>query len=303
MTHASPDVKGGLLARLLAQASIEVTAQEPTIAEKLPQYFAPGTDVHVTYLPGEDRGVMEETCARLRQAGYEPVPHLTARNFVDAAEFEGHLARLSQRASVRRALVISGDVDKAKGAFDTSLKLMQTGLLGKYGVTSVRIAGHPEGHPSVADTAVLDQALVDKVAFAKANGLQAEIVTQFGFEAEPVLDWMQRLRGLGIDVPIRIGVAGPANTATLLKFAMRCGIGNSLRQLRKRGSAIGKLMGETRPDELLAELAAGIDARGLGPASGIHIYMFGGQKKTSEWLAGARLAAASANTDQNRSAI
>ncbi len=297
----SSDTNGSVLSRMLAHASIEVTAQDPAIADKLPQYFAAGTDVHVTFLPGEDRDALEATCVRLRQDGYDPTPHLTARNFLDAADFEGHLSRLAAGAGVTRALVISGDVDKPRGAFSTSLALMQTGLLQKHGIRAIRIAGHPEGHPSVTDSAVLDQALVDKVAYAKANGLAVEIVTQFCFEAAPIAAWLKHIRALGVDVPVRIGVAGPASTATLLKFAMRCGIGNSVRTLRRRGSAIAKLMGDTDPTALLQELAPMLDERGLGPVSGIHIYLFGGMRKTADWLNAARSVAPASGSDPDQS--
>jgi methylenetetrahydrofolate reductase (NADPH) len=118
--------------------------------------------------------------------------------------------------------------------------------------------------------------------------LAAEIVTQFCFEAAPIAAWLEHLRAEGFDVPVRIGVAGPAGTASLLKFGMRCGVGNSLRALRARGAQLGRLLGDTTPDELLSSIARELNGRGLGPIAGIHLYMFGGVKKTGEWLADAR---------------
>lgn len=275
---------------MLAETSIEVTARERAVTDKVRAHFAAGADVHVTFLPDDARDKTEAACAELRAAGYNPVPHLTARNFLDAAQLERHLARLSEDARVARALVIAGDVDKPRGEFRSSIDLMRTGLLEKYGIQSIRLAGHPEGHPAVEDEE-LDRALADKIAYARDHGLSAEIVTQFCFEAEPIIAWLRHIRALGIAVPVRIGVAGPASTATLLKFAVRCGVGNSLRALRRR-SNLGKLMGDTAPDDILKEAALGIEARGLGPISGVHIYMFGGMPKTSEWLAKARSDAA-----------
>jgi methylenetetrahydrofolate reductase (NADPH) len=291
-------VKRRLLERLLSHASIEVTAHEPAVADTLQTHFSPGADVHVTYLPSDDLGVTEETCVRLRRAGYNPTPHLTARNFVDRETLERYVSRLAEYAAVTRALVIAGDVDRPRGPFTTSLDLLRTGLPGQYGIRSILIAGHPEGHPSVADPE-LDAALREKTAFAREHGLAIEIVTQFCFEAAPVLAWLERIRAMGIDAPVRVGVAGPANTATLLRFALRCGIGNSLRALRRRSNAIGKLLGDTSPDEVLQDLTAGFDEARHGAIGGIHIYLFGGQRKTSEWLATARRAAASADESGN----
>ncbi len=282
--HDSPNTR---LAELLASASIEVTPRDPQIAQNLLRDFAPGTDVHVTFLPDDDLRKVEETCIALRLNGYNPVPHLTARNFVDRPTLENHLARLAEGAQVSRALVIAGDVDRPRGVFTGSLDVIETGLLEKYGIRTVLLAGHPEGHPAVADP-VLDAALSEKIAALRQRGLAMEIVTQFCFEADGIVAWLGRLRGLGIDAPVRIGVAGPANTTTLLKFAMRCGIGNSLRALRQRGTSLGKLMGDTTPSAVLVDLAADLDKQDLGAIAGIHLYMFGGARKTSAWLADAR---------------
>ncbi|HEY0300202.1 MAG TPA: methylenetetrahydrofolate reductase [Rhizomicrobium sp.] len=284
----------GPLTELLANASIEVTPREPGVAETLKDHFAPGTDVHVTFLPDDSLDKAAETCVRLRRAGFNPIPHLTARNFTDRQTLDRQLARLQNEALVSRALVIAGDVDRPRGLFSSSIEVVESGLLEQRGVRTVLFAGHPEGHPAVADP-VLDSALAEKIAAACRHGLQPEIVTQFCFEAEPIARWLVRLRALGIDVPVRIGVAGPASTASLLKFAMRCGVGNSLRALRQRGSALGKLMGDTTPEALLGDLAQARRGGTLGPISGIHLYMFGGVRKTAAWLDDARRRAESAS--------
>jgi methylenetetrahydrofolate reductase (NADPH) len=282
---------------MLARVSIEVTARERGVAESVRAHFAAGTDVHVTFLPDDVRDKIVETAADLRRAGYNPTPHLTARGFAERAELDRHLERLSSEAKVTRVLSIAGDVDRPRGEFQSSIELMRTGLLARHGIRRVLVAGHPEGHPAVKDDE-LDAALREKVAFARAQGHDVEIVTQFCFEGEPILAWLKHIRGLGIDAPVRIGVAGPASTATLLKFAVRCGVGNSLRALRRRTN-LGKLIGDTAPDEILEEVAAGAD--GLGPIAGVHIYMFGGLAKTSEWLERARRHAASEKAMKSRS--
>lgn len=272
------------LESVLANASIEVMARGASAAEDVSLHFPRGMDAHVTFLPDDTTANTEETCVRLREKGFNPIPHLTARNFVNRADLDRHLARLSDRAGVTRALVIAGDVDTPRGEFRSSLDVMQTGLLERHGLRSILLAGHPEGHPAVADRE-LDVALMEKIVYARSHELVPEIVTQFCFQADPIMAWLRRIRGLGIDAPVRIGVAGPANTATLLKFAMRCGIGNSLRVLRRRTN-IAKLLGDVAPDEILEQVIARAD--GLGPISGMHIYMFGGMRKASSWLARAR---------------
>ena len=282
----SGDRRGDVLRHVLEHVSIEVTSRAPRVADTLRRHFADGIDVHVTFLPDDALRTSEETCIGLRQAGYNPIPHLTARNFTDRGTLERHLARLAEEAQVSRVLVIAGDVERPKGEFTSSLDVMRTGLFEKHGIRSVLVAGHPEGHPDITDD-MLDAALREKIACARERGLQTEIATQFCFESEPVFDWLARIRTHGIGVPVRIGVAGPAGTATLLKFGMRCGIGNSLRVLSRR-TQLGKLIGNTSPDELVSALAAGLSERDLGPIAGIHLYLFGGARKTSAWLSAAR---------------
>ena len=105
------------------------------------------------------------------------------------------------------------------------------------------------------------------------------MVTQFCFESGPVIDWMNALEKLGVDLPVIVGLAGPATPARLMKFALRCGVGASLRSLRGQIGSFGRLLLETGPDQVLDGLALGVTA----PA-GLHFFPFGGLSKTSEWI-------------------
>ncbi len=62
------------------------------------------------------------------------------------------------------------------------------------------------------------------------GGLKADVVTQFGFDANGMIRWVKKLRDLGIEAPVRIGMAGPTNLTTLLKYAQRCGVKASARR-------------------------------------------------------------------------
>ena len=292
------------LAELVGRASIEVTARDLAVVDAVSGAFPRGIDVHVTFLPDDEYEAVVTVAGRLRDAGYNPVPHLTARNFTSADALNDHLARLADRAGVTRVLAISGDVDRPRGPFAETLQMLQTGLLQRHGVTSILVAGHPEGHPAVSD-AVMNTALKAKFDYARGEGLDIQIVTQFAFEAEPILSWIARMRAAEIDAPVRIGVAGPASTAALIRFATRCGIGNSLRALRKQGARLGKLLTETKPDDLLRALAAGWEAPGIAPVGGVHLYMFGGIAKTGKWRTNIseELLAASRRSDAGREAL
>src|SRR4029079_8139665 len=111
------------------------------------------------------------------------------------------------------------------------------------------------------------------------------LVTQFGFDAGPILRWIASLRTKDILCPVRIGVAGPASVATLAKFAIRCGVGASLRALARGHTAFARILVEAGPDALINELVTN-ETTGA-PIAGLHIFTFGGVRRTAEWITSA----------------
>ncbi len=286
MDAIDPTRKAGRLLRFLEWATVEVTPHDPAVATEIQALIPRGISVHITSLTGVDHGLMVEACTRLAQAGYDPTPHITARSYRDRAALEEVLAELQRRAGVSRVLLLAGDVDKPCGAFASSLDVLNTGLLQAYGIRKILVAGHPEGHPKIGNEELLET-LAAKVAYCSDHGLVPEIVTQFSFEAKPVLQWLARIRAAGIAAPVRVGVAGPAKTGTLVKYALRCGVGASVQALMRRPAAIAGLLTTASPDELIEELAANL-APQHGEVAGIHLFVFGGLKATAYWLASAR---------------
>jgi methylenetetrahydrofolate reductase (NADH) len=71
---------------------------------------------------------------------------------------------------------------------------------------------------------------------------------------------------------------------TLIKFGMRCGVGNSLRTLRTKGDMLGRLATDARPDEILKEIAGATAREEISGIAGVHFYVFGGLRKTGQWL-------------------
>jgi len=186
-------------------------------------------------------------------------------------------ARATGEAGVDSALVIAGDSDRASGPFESSLALLETGLLQRHGIAHVGVAGYPEGHPRIAASA-LDAALAAKKGLARSAGIDLQVVTQFCFESEPVLSWVARMKGHGL--PVRVGLSGPASLPRLLRFAMLCGIGNSVRALKSRPQAITRLLIEAGPEVVVRDLAR----RAVAPIVGIHFFCFGGLVRTARWL-------------------
>jgi methylenetetrahydrofolate reductase (NADPH) len=178
--------------------------------------------------------------------------------------------------------VVAGDLATPAGPYFDALAVIKSGLLGKYGVRNVGISGYPEGHPDFS-TQKLWQALRDKRQALTDLGHSYDIVTQFGFDAKPVLDWLAELRDSGVTAPVRIGVPGPASVKTLLRFAARCGVGASASVMAKYGVSIAKLLNTAGPDALVAELAGSLDPARHGEVF-MHLYPFGGLTKTAQWV-------------------
>lgn len=268
-------------AALLRDSSIEISAKD---AEKITGAGLPaGTRVSITFMPNEDFPTRIACAAEVRRCGLVPVPHIAARRIASEADLDGFLAGLVREAQVQDVFVIAGDLSEPLGPYGDALAILQSGVLEKHGIRHVGISGYPEGHPDIGE-AVLWQALRDKHATLSAKGLDYSIMTQFGFDAEPVLVWLAQLRREGVSAPVRIGVAGPASVKTLLRFAARCGVGTSAKVMKKYGLSITNLLGSAGPDPFLADLAAGLDPAVHGEVR-LHFYPFGGVAKTAGWIA------------------
>ncbi|KRR15745.1 methylenetetrahydrofolate reductase [Bradyrhizobium retamae] len=275
------DQASARLAALLPKASVEISSRGHQIAE-LTDHFAGGTDVTITFLPGDNYRRNIETAAALRRAGYNPVPHIAVREMVSREALDDFLARARGEADVSRILLIAGDVAAARGPFKSTRDVAASGLLEVHAIASVSVAGHPEGHPYLD----LPDALNSLKAWrywGRRTGTRVDVVTQFCFESTPILEWIAAIDRAGIDLPVIVGLAGPATPATLTKFALRCGIGNSMRALRAQIGRFGRLLTDTGPDDVVRGLRAA-PAAATVPIAGFHLFPFGGLRKAGDWL-------------------
>lgn len=275
-----PDNQRRRVAELLRGISLELSARERGAEQLCRGFLPPGTAVYINFAPDDSYHAVVETAARLKRAGFRPVPHVAARYLTGLTQLDDFLAR-AVGIGVDQVLVVAGDLDRAVGPFHSSLEIIETGLLGKRGIHNVGIAGYPEGHPKIATT-TLDAALRAKLGLLRGDGISPYIVTQFCFDATPILGWLARMRAAGVDVPVRVGLAGPASIATLAKFAVRCGIGNSLLALVGGQTSIARLLVESGPDKVIRALAA-MDVTDIDIV-GLHLFTFGGVVRTGKWL-------------------
>jgi methylenetetrahydrofolate reductase (NADPH) len=269
------------LAARLSSASVEVSSRGHQLAE-LRDHFAPGTDVTITFLPGDNYRHNVETAAALRRAGYNPVPHIAAREMASREALDDFLARLRDEADVARILLIAGDTAIARGPFKSSLDVCASGQLEARGIARLSVAGHPEGHPYLEAAEALG-VFEAWQAWGREQNIHVDVMTQFCFESAPILGWIDRLQARGIQLPVIVGLAGPATPATLMKFALRCGIGNSMRAVRSQIGRFGRLLTDTGPDEVMRGLQSAPEAA-TASIAGFHLFPFGGLRKSAEWL-------------------
>jgi len=267
---------------ILKNYSVELTARDKKSLDLAKDLLEPGTEVFIAALPNDKVDDVVAACARLRQDGLTPVPHVVARNIENLQALDTLLGRLVAEAGMERCLVLGGDRDNPAGELNSSLQILESGLIQKRGVKTIRIGCYPEGHPKIPEN-VLDDARAAKLAIAERDGLDVTLVSQFVFEAEPIIAFAKKIRAQGVKAPFRVGVAGPADRGLLMKYALICGIGNSLRVLKGRaGLALNTLTGETPEDVVRGVGAAQAADPSLG-MSGIHFFTFGSLAKSANW--------------------
>ncbi|WP_229119633.1 methylenetetrahydrofolate reductase [Enemella evansiae] len=267
---------------LLEGFSVEITGKDvPALIEAAP-LLPRGTAVNITYLANEDAAVRLRAAESVLSLGFHPVPHLSARRIGSAAELTETLAAYQQAGAVEEVFLIGGDPPSPEGPFPDALSLIETGVLEEHGVRSVGIAGYPEGHPKIAD-ADLAEAMGLKLDAIAERGMAASIITQFGFDAEPVLGWIRGLRGRGIGAPVRVGVPGPAGIKRLLGYARRFGVASSAGIAQKYGLSLTSLIGTAGPEKFLHALDDGLEPDIHGQVL-LHFYTFGGVPATARWI-------------------
>lgn len=268
---------------LLADFSLEMTGKDIPALKAASSTIPPGTPINITFLGNEDLPMRVAAAAAVKAAGFLPVPHVSARRVTSPQDLESFLGALRDEGAAEHIFVVGGDPAEPMGPYADSLALINSGSLEAFGVRSVSIAGYPAGHADLDDK-VLWEALDAKASALRERGMTSQIITQFGFDTTPVLDWLAELRQRGIDLPVRVGVPGPAGIKRLLGYARRFGVASSAGIAKRYGFSLGNLLGTAGPERFLQDLAAGYEPTRHGHL-GLHFYTFGGIEATSTWVA------------------
>ncbi len=255
--------------------SIEATRPSAAEIAALAEILPPATPVYFSAVPTITPGELIAAARALRQVRLEPVIHIAARRIRAAADLQELLAALRGEADIRRLLIVGGDVDTLD-PYPDALAVIQKGRLREAGIEEIGIGAYPEGHPRIPPGR-LETALDEKIASAVAQGLAVHIVSQFSFSPERIVAWVKQLRASGINVPVKIGMAGPTSVPALIRYARRCGVNASLRGLMSGAAA--SLIGHVGPDHIVTALDA---ADGLGDVAA-HYFSFGGTVETARY--------------------
>jgi methylenetetrahydrofolate reductase (NADPH) len=277
-----PDELKRAVVTFARRASTEISPQDEKLLDELARRLPPRTPLYVAHTPKSSVEDVVRVAIRVQSVGLMASPHIVARRLPSEQALRDVLARL-HRHGIEQALLVAGDLDRPLGPFASTLDVIATGALEDSGLKRLGVAGHPEGHPTVGPAELLS-ALRAKQEFAARSGITVHIVTQFGFNPEAVCAWGRSTTREGITLPVHAGLAGPTSPARLLKFAIRCGIGASMRLVGNMEALAGLTGLAAGPDEMLLGLLRGCARHEASRVVQPHVYSFGGARETARWL-------------------
>ena len=206
-----------IVKKFLNSYSIETTPNVYSKYGGFTDFLDKNHDIYITYLPDENSKNVINTAKKLKDEGYEVIPHLPARTIINENELEKYIGDLANESGCTKILIIGGGGNQT-GNISSTMDVLESDLLSKFNYKFVGVAGHPEGSPDISNKN-LDLAINEKNNFAKNADFQMYIATQFFFEAKSLIDWEKHLSTLGNNLPIHAGIPGPASIKTLINYA------------------------------------------------------------------------------------
>src|SRR5260370_10153705 len=97
------------VAALVAAASIEISPRDELAGEKLRDLFAPGTTVFINHPASVTHHDIVAACAKLRRAGFTPIPHIAARRLASFTQANDFLRRAAGEAGGTAPVLIPVD--------------------------------------------------------------------------------------------------------------------------------------------------------------------------------------------------
>jgi len=282
-----PPLPGEELKRRIVQfardASTEISTHDEEILPALARELPGGTTVYVAHTPKASLDQVVRVALKVQELGLRASPHIVARRLSDLPTLRAALGQLCA-GGVEQVLLVAGDLPAPLGGFTSTLEVLDSGCLEEAGIRRAGVCGHPEGNHAIAPAA-LWHALAHKQSYAQRSALQLHIVTQFSFDPQAICAWDRALGERGISLPVHVGIAGPTPLPKLIKFAIQCGVGASLRSVMKNMGAMSKMARlATSPDEMLIGLVRGNARSSTTRLRQPHFFAFGGVLATAQWL-------------------
>jgi len=267
--------------------SIEVTPNAAAKIENFAEVLPANTRIYIAHIEGTPFEEMLKTAKKITDEGFIPMPHFPARIIKDKDILDSWISQYSGEANVQEALLIAGGSKEPAGVFDSSIQIIETELFDKYGFKRLHVAGHPEGNKDIDKDnthTIVNKALSWKNEYAKRTDAQVAIATQFCFDSEAIIQWANNLIDMNIDLPVHIGIAGPAKLQTLIRYSIECGVGASMKVLQKRAKDITKLLLPYEPTSVINELAEYKSQNPDFNIEQVHFFPLGGTKTTANWV-------------------
>ena len=267
--------------------SIEVTPNAAAKIENFAEVLPVNTRIYIAHIEGTPFDEMLTTAKKITNEGFIPMPHFPARIIEDKDMLESWLSQYSGEANVQEALLIAGGSKEPAGVYDSSIQIIETELFDKYSFKRLHVAGHPEGNKDIDKDSThtnVNKALSWKNEYAKRTDAQIAIATQFCFDSVAIIQWANNLIDMNIDLPVHIGIAGPAKLQTLIRYSIECGVGASMKVLQKRAKDITKLLLPYEPTSVISELAEYKSQNPDFNIEQVHFFPLGGTKTTANWV-------------------
>ena len=267
--------------------SIEVTPNAAAKIENFAEVLPVNTRIYIAHIEGTPFDEMLTTAKKITNEGFIPMPHFPARIIEDKDMLESWLSQYSGEANVQEALLIAGGSKEPAGVYDSSIQIIETELFDKYSFKRLHVAGHPEGNKDIDKDSThtnVNKALSWKNEYAKRTDAQIAIATQFCFDSGAIIQWANSLIDMNIDLPVHIGIAGPAKLQTLIRYSIECGVGASMKVLQKRAKEITKLLLPYEPTAVISELAEYKSQNPDFNIEQVHFFPLGGTKTTANWV-------------------
>ena len=267
--------------------SVEVTPKAASKIENFEDYVPSGTLIYIAHIEGTPIDEMVATAKKINHQGFCPMPHFPARIIKDKKVLNDWISRYKNEANVSNALLIAGGANKPYGEYDSSIQLIESELFDKANFSNLHIAGHPEGSLDIdpdGSTKNVDHALSWKNEYSKRTDAKMAITTQFSFDADAVISWANSVKASGVDIPIHIGIAGPAKLQTLLRYSLECGVGASIKIIQKRAKDLTKLLLPYKPTTIISQLAEYKDKNPDFNIEKVHFFPLGGVKQVSDFV-------------------